>query len=34
VISVSTPEGALFHRIEALPLADTGKVEEVIIIKR
>lgn len=34
VTSVSTTEGALFHNIEAIPLVDTGKVEEVIIIKR
>ncbi|MEJ2315256.1 MAG: rod shape-determining protein MreC [Nitrospirota bacterium] len=34
VTKVSTPEGALFHRIKAAPLVDTGKVEEVIIIKR
>lgn len=34
VTSVKTREGALFHEIDALPLVDTTKVEEVIIVKR
>ncbi len=33
VTKVQTVEGALFHRIEAMPLVNTSKVEEVIIIK-
>jgi rod shape-determining protein MreC len=34
VTKVDTTEGALFHRIEAMPLVDTRKVEEVIIVRR
>jgi rod shape-determining protein MreC len=34
VTEVKTTEGTLFHRIEATPLVDTRRVEEVIIIKR
>jgi rod shape-determining protein MreC len=34
VTSVETTEGALFHRIEAMPMVDTRKVEEVIIVRR
>jgi rod shape-determining protein MreC len=34
VSEVETIEGALFHRIEAVPIVDTRKVEEVIIVKR
>jgi rod shape-determining protein MreC len=34
VTEVETTEGALFHRIKAVPMVDTRKAEEVIIIKR
>ncbi len=34
ISELETIEGALFHRIEAVPLVDTRKVEEVIIVKR
>jgi rod shape-determining protein MreC len=34
ITEVETTEGALFHRIKAVPLIDTRKVEEVLIIKR
>jgi len=34
VTQVETTEGALFHRIEAVPLVDTRKIEEVIIVRR
>jgi len=34
VSELETIEGALFHRIEAVPMVDTRKVEEVIIVKR
>ena len=34
VTKVETTEGGLFHRIEALPLLDTRKIEEVVIVRR
>jgi rod shape-determining protein MreC len=34
VTEVETIEGALFHSVAAMPMVDTRKVEEVIIVKR